>query len=318
MYLWHWPIIVLTDARAAGGRAGRSSSCRRCSRSASPRSRIASSSSRSVRSGSRSGSLAKYGSRRRAEVVTAGAAALFARVRHSFHRAKHDERPRSRHDRRTTTTTRPPPRHPAPDIQRIRSDRLPPGHYLAMGDSVMLGCSSALRPGARLPRARRRVGLAADQRRDRGVQPAAAQVRPSSEGRGRSGRQQRAAPLRRPRTLRHALRGVPDVVVVNVRNATSWEQESNNAIAALDAGLAPRAPRRLVRPLDELDALGRHASVAAVLPGLRTRHRDRVARLRPENLDADCGAAPATGSGRPRFSTISTESTGIRHGAPHG
>jgi hypothetical protein len=30
--------------------------------------------------------------------------------------------------------------------------------------------------------------------------------------------------------LKAALRGVPDVVVVNVRNSKSWENESNNAI----------------------------------------------------------------------------------------
>jgi len=32
--------------------------------------------------------------------------------------------------------------------------------------------------------------------------------------------------------LRHALRGVPDVVVVSVRNATSWERESNDALVS--------------------------------------------------------------------------------------
>jgi peptidoglycan/LPS O-acetylase OafA/YrhL len=31
--------------------------------------------------------------------------------------------------------------------------------------------------------------------------------------------------------LRHALRGIPDVVVVNVRNSTTWQSESNHALA---------------------------------------------------------------------------------------
>ena len=31
--------------------------------------------------------------------------------------------------------------------------------------------------------------------------------------------------------LRHALHGIPDIVVVNVRNATSWQDESNHALA---------------------------------------------------------------------------------------
>jgi hypothetical protein len=30
--------------------------------------------------------------------------------------------------------------------------------------------------------------------------------------------------------LRRALRGIPEVVVVNVRNATSWQGESNHAL----------------------------------------------------------------------------------------
>jgi hypothetical protein len=30
--------------------------------------------------------------------------------------------------------------------------------------------------------------------------------------------------------LRRALHGIPDVVVVNVRNATSWQEESNDAL----------------------------------------------------------------------------------------
>ena len=36
--------------------------------------------------------------------------------------------------------------------------------------------------------------------------------------------------------LRHALRGITDIVVVNVRNATSWETESNTAITQWISG----------------------------------------------------------------------------------
>jgi len=32
--------------------------------------------------------------------------------------------------------------------------------------------------------------------------------------------------------LREALRGIPDIVFVNVRNATSWQDESNNALGS--------------------------------------------------------------------------------------
>ena len=31
--------------------------------------------------------------------------------------------------------------------------------------------------------------------------------------------------------LRHALHGIPDIVVVNVRNSTSWQDQSNHALA---------------------------------------------------------------------------------------
>src|SRR5262249_49168571 len=106
---------------------------------------------------------------------------------------------------------------------------LPPGRILALGDSVMLGCS-------------RQVKAALDHR---------AHV-DATVGRQIDDTIDQLQRLRRhhklPHTiviqvgnngplyyhdlvrLRHALHGIPDVVVVNVRNTTSWQDESNHAL----------------------------------------------------------------------------------------
>jgi peptidoglycan/LPS O-acetylase OafA/YrhL len=106
---------------------------------------------------------------------------------------------------------------------------LPPGRFLALGDSVMLSCSRQLRIALHhRVRIDATVGrqiddtiddLNRDRRKHRLPKTIVLQV-------GNNG------PLwyRDLARLRHALRGIPDIVVVNVRNATSWERESNNAL----------------------------------------------------------------------------------------
>jgi hypothetical protein len=106
---------------------------------------------------------------------------------------------------------------------------LPAGRILALGDSVMLGCSSELKTALR-----HRVRVDA------------------TVGRQIEDTVQELDRLRRhhelPKTivlqvgnngplwyhdlvnLRRALRGIRDVVVVNVRNSTSWQAESNHAL----------------------------------------------------------------------------------------
>ncbi|HEY2354782.1 MAG TPA: acyltransferase family protein [Gaiellaceae bacterium] len=106
---------------------------------------------------------------------------------------------------------------------------LPRGHMLALGDSVMLGCASALRPALDY---RVRVDAVVG----RQINDTITDV------------QHYRAKHRLPPTviiqvgnngplyyndlvrLKAALRGVPDIVVVNVRNSTSWQDESNQAI----------------------------------------------------------------------------------------
>jgi hypothetical protein len=106
---------------------------------------------------------------------------------------------------------------------------LPPGRILALGDSVMLGCSRELKIALHHHvHVDATVGRQIDdtikelkrlRRHDHVPKIVVIQV-------GNNG------PLWYPDLvrLRQALRGVPDVVVVNVRNTTSWQDESNHAL----------------------------------------------------------------------------------------
>jgi hypothetical protein len=107
---------------------------------------------------------------------------------------------------------------------------LPPGRILALGDSVMLDCSSQLRTALHhhvrvdatvgrqiedtvneLQRLRRHHHL---------TKIVVIQI-------GNNGPLWYHDLVR----LRHALHGIPRIVVVNVRNDTSWQDESNHALA---------------------------------------------------------------------------------------
>jgi hypothetical protein len=100
---------------------------------------------------------------------------------------------------------------------------------LALGDSVMLGCASALRPAldnrvhvdAVVGRQVRDTIRDLYQYRVKHRLPRIVIIQIGNNG-----------PLYYSDLvlLKHALRGIPDIVVVNVRNATSWQNESNDAI----------------------------------------------------------------------------------------
>jgi peptidoglycan/LPS O-acetylase OafA/YrhL len=106
---------------------------------------------------------------------------------------------------------------------------LPPGRILALGDSVMLDCQRPLK-AALNHRAQidARVGRQIDDTiaelnmlRKHHRLPKTLVIQIGNNG-----------PLwyHDLVSLRHALRGIPDIVFVNVRNATSWQDESNNAL----------------------------------------------------------------------------------------
>jgi hypothetical protein len=106
---------------------------------------------------------------------------------------------------------------------------LPPGRILALGDSVMLGCKTELKTALQhRVRVDATVGrqihdtvkeLERLRRHDKLAKTLVLQI-------GNNG------PLwfGDLKGLRHALRGIPDIVVVNVRNSTSWQDESNQAL----------------------------------------------------------------------------------------
>ena len=130
----------------------------------------------------------------------------------------------------TSTEPQKPPASQETGSTQPTRHKLPAGRFLALGDSVMLGCSHQLRLALRY-----RVRIDATVGR---------QIDDTIEDLDRYRRHHRLpktlvlqignnGPLwfRDLARLRHALRGIPDVVVVNVRNATSWERESNQALA---------------------------------------------------------------------------------------
>jgi peptidoglycan/LPS O-acetylase OafA/YrhL len=113
--------------------------------------------------------------------------------------------------------------------KKQRQAPLPAGRILALGDSVMLDCSAELKAalGHRV-RVDATVGRQIDDTirelnrlRSRHRLPATVVIQVGNNG-----------PLWYDDLvrLRHALRGIPDVVAVNVRNATSWQDESNQAL----------------------------------------------------------------------------------------
>ena len=78
--------------------------------------------------------------------------------------------------------------------------------------------------------------------------------------------------------LRQALRGIPDIVVVNVRNATSWQDESNNALVSWLRGwpAARTSPTGTTTRRNKM-LLRRHAPVAVRVQHLRTPDRGHAA-----------------------------------------
>jgi peptidoglycan/LPS O-acetylase OafA/YrhL len=118
---------------------------------------------------------------------------------------------------------------PTSTAQTTKLGPLPRGRILALGDSVMLGCKTQLKTAL--------------QHRVRVDATVGRQIHDTVKELERLRRQGKLTknlviqignngPLwyRDLKGLRHALHGIPDIVVVNVRNSTSWQDESNQAL----------------------------------------------------------------------------------------
>jgi len=236
IYLWHWPIIVLVagvNARPSVGIVVAEAALVLA---------VATLSYKFVEQPIRTGSLqrrlAKHPRRYRLEVMGAGGLGLAVAFAILFVTppslnpvsvyvsppkatgATHHEQ---QQQQTTTEVSRPTGR------KRETQPALPPGRILALGDSVMLGCSSELKTALHHQvRVDATVGRQIEdtvnelqrlRRHHRLTKIVVLQV-------GNNG------PLwyRDLVRLRHALHGIPDIVVVNVRNTTSWQDESNHAL----------------------------------------------------------------------------------------
>ena len=121
--------------------------------------------------------------------------------------------------------------HPATTTQpvAVKKHPLPAGRMLALGDSVMLGCTHELKAALQhRVRINATVGRQIEDTvkelnhlRARHRLPKTIVLQVGNNG---------PLWLRDLVKLRRALRGIPDVVVVNVRNDTSWQDESNQAL----------------------------------------------------------------------------------------
>jgi peptidoglycan/LPS O-acetylase OafA/YrhL len=185
--------------------------------------------------------LADTPRRRRLEVVGAGAVALVAALAALFFvprslnpvsiyaspgPAKAAVKPSrsdiAPHGSTTRTTTQP---------VVVKKHALPAGRMLALGDSVMLGCTRELkaaldhrvRVDASVGRQILDTVKDLDRLRAHHRLPKTIVIQVGNNG-----------PLwyRDLVKLKRALRGIPVVVVVNVRNDTSWQDESNHAIVS--------------------------------------------------------------------------------------
>jgi peptidoglycan/LPS O-acetylase OafA/YrhL len=233
IYLWHWPIIVLVAGVNAGPSPGIVVAEAALVLTAAALSYHFV--EEPIRSGRAQRWLSQYSRRFRLEVVGAAALGLVAAFAILFVTpsslnpvSTYVSPPKARgatHHQPTNTE----PRSHQP-IQQPKAS-LPPGRILALGDSVMLGCQSELK-----------VALHHHVKIDATV---GRQIEDTVNELQRLRRHHRLTKIvliqvgnngplwgRDLVRLRHALHGIPDIVVVNVRNSTSWQDESNHALTA--------------------------------------------------------------------------------------
>ena len=235
IYLWHWPIIVLVagvNTRPSPGVVVAEAALVLTAAALSYKFV-----EQPIRTGSLQRRLARHPRRYRLEVVGAGAlglvtafAILFVTPASLNPVSSYVSPPKARgatHHRQTTTTT---VVSRQTGHNQKQQPSLPPGRILALGDSVMLGCSSQLKTALH-------HHVRVDATIGRQVEDTVNEL----QGLRRHHRLTKIVVLQVGNNgplwyhdlvrLRHALHGIPDIVVVNVRNSTSWQDESNHALA---------------------------------------------------------------------------------------
>jgi peptidoglycan/LPS O-acetylase OafA/YrhL len=232
IYLWHWPIILLVagvNARPSPGVVVGEAAIVVAAAALSYRYV-----EQPIRTRGLQRWLSQYSRRFRLEVVGAGALGLVAAFAILFVTPSSlnpvggyvSPTKANAGTHRPHTSTQPASQQVSTQTKRAS---LPPGRILALGDSVMLGCSSELRTAlhhhvrvdatvgrqiedtvTELQRLRRHHHL-----------PKSVVIQVGNNG-----------PLwyHDLVRLRQALHGIPRIVVVNVRNETSWQDESNGAL----------------------------------------------------------------------------------------
>jgi peptidoglycan/LPS O-acetylase OafA/YrhL len=237
IYLWHWPIILLmagVNARPSPGIVIAEAAIVVAAAALSFRFV-----EQPIRTGSLQRRLAERPRRRRLELVGAGSLGLVAafavlfvipkalnpvsgyvsptKATAAIKPSHHDTAPQQTTTGQATTTV------------QTQLHALPAGRILALGDSVMLDCSSELKTALRH---RVRVDATVGRQIEDTVKelnrlrahhnlPKTIVIQVGNNG-----------PLwyRDLVKLRSALRGIRTIVFVNVRNTTSWQDESNDAL----------------------------------------------------------------------------------------
>jgi peptidoglycan/LPS O-acetylase OafA/YrhL len=240
IYLWHWPVIELmrpgVDISWTGPGVVVAQAAIVLTAAALSYRYI----EQPIRTGSLQRRLAERPRRLRLELVGAGAmglvaafAILFVVPRSLNPVTSYVNAPKANAATKPQHTTKPPTgvsqRTGTSSKQQLHA--LPAGRMLALGDSVMLDCSRPLRAALdHRVRVDARVGrqiddtiVELDKLRKHHELPKTLVIQIGNNG-----------PLwyHDLVNLRHALRGIPDIVFVNVRNATSWQDESNHALSS--------------------------------------------------------------------------------------
>ena len=240
IYLWHWPVVELMRPGADIPWTGPGVVVAQAAIVLSAATLSYRYVEQPIRTGSLQRRLAEYSRRIRLEVVGAGAICIVASlavlffIPHALNPVTGYVNPPNAKatTHHTQPTTEPRPHHVSPPTGHRQKTKLhpqPAGRILALGDSVMLGCKRQLREALHhRVRVDATVGRQIDdtidelqrlRRHHKLPKTVVLQV-------GNNGPLWFDDLVR----LRRALHGIPNVVVINVRNSTSWQDESNHAL----------------------------------------------------------------------------------------